>query len=103
MGVARSNTNATNRAKLKMLHHMGQKRWQSTDLATIIFETRKKNNKLAEPEAIEKHALIEEIVQLDPSLPSIKIVEKYCGPQTRSHVFGFGGRVKAKDLKCGIS
>ncbi|WMV31102.1 hypothetical protein MTR67_024487 [Solanum verrucosum] len=38
-------------------------------------------------------------VQADPSLPTIEIVEKYCGPQTRSHVFGFGGGVKAKDLK----
>ncbi|OIT27514.1 PREDICTED: uncharacterized protein LOC109213851 [Nicotiana attenuata] len=48
-------------------------------------------------------AHIEEIVQSDPSLPSIEIVEKYCGPHTRSHVFGFGGGVKAKDLKCGTS
>ncbi|KAG5607317.1 hypothetical protein H5410_028809 [Solanum commersonii] len=37
--------------------------------------------------------------QANPSLPTIDIVEKCCGPQTRSHVFGFGGGVKAKDLK----
>ncbi|XP_009804001.1 uncharacterized protein LOC107822610 isoform X2 [Nicotiana tabacum] len=46
---------------------------------------------------------IEEMVQSDMSLPSIEIVEKYCGPQTRSHVFGFGGGVTAKDLKGGTS
>uniref|UniRef100_M1E199 Uncharacterized protein n=1 Tax=Solanum tuberosum TaxID=4113 RepID=M1E199_SOLTU len=39
------------------------------------------------------------MVQADPSLHTIEIVEKCCGPQTRRHVFGFWGRVKAKDLK----
>ncbi|XP_016457301.1 uncharacterized protein LOC107781165 isoform X1 [Nicotiana tabacum] len=114
-GKARSNRNAANQAKLKMLHHIGRKPIREIiyqkggkdgnppDLATIFFETRKKDNKLDEPEAIEKHAQIDEIVQADPSLPSIEIVEKCCGPQTRSHVFGFGGGVKAKDLKGGTS
>ncbi|XP_033512943.1 uncharacterized protein [Nicotiana tomentosiformis] len=44
-------------------------------------------------------AQIKELVQSEPPLPSIKIVEKYFGPQSRSHVFGFGGGLKAKDLK----
>uniref|UniRef100_M1DI24 Transposon protein, CACTA, En/Spm sub-class n=1 Tax=Solanum tuberosum TaxID=4113 RepID=M1DI24_SOLTU len=48
-------------------------------------------------------AQLEEMVQEDPSLSSIEIVEKRCGPQTRSHVFGYGGGVKAKDLKGGTS
>ncbi|XP_006368130.1 uncharacterized protein [Solanum tuberosum] len=98
-----------------MLHHIGSKPIREIiyqkggkdgnppDLATIFFETRKKDNKLVEPEAIEKHAQLQEIVQADPSLPSIEIVEKCCGPQTRSHVFGFGGGVKANDLKGGAS
>ncbi|KAH0721508.1 hypothetical protein KY284_006538 [Solanum tuberosum] len=81
----------------------GGKDGNPPDLATIFFETRKKDNKLVEPEAIEKHAQLEEIVQEDPSLSSIEIVEKCCGPQTHSHVFGFGGGVKAKDLKGGTS
>ncbi|KAH0776655.1 hypothetical protein KY290_008066 [Solanum tuberosum] len=108
---AGSTRNAANRAKLKMLHHIGSKPIREIiyqkggkdgnppDLATIFFETRKKDNKLVEPEAIEKHAQLKEMVQADPSLPTIEIVEKCCGPQTRSHVFGFGGGVKAKDLK----
>ncbi|XP_049390478.1 uncharacterized protein LOC125854919 isoform X2 [Solanum stenotomum] len=112
---ARSIRNATNRSKLKMLHHIGSKPIREIiyqkggkdgnppDLASIFFETRKKDNKLVEPEAIEKHAQLEEVVQEDPSLSSIEIVEKCCGPQTRSHVFGFGGGVKAKDLKGGTS
>ncbi|KAL3365299.1 hypothetical protein AABB24_010444 [Solanum stoloniferum] len=98
-----------------MLHHIGSKPIREIiyqkggkdgnppDLATIFFETHKKDNKLVEPEAIEKHAQLQEIVQADPSLPSIEIVEKCCGPQTRSHVFGFGGGVKANDLKGGTS
>ncbi|KAG5595211.1 hypothetical protein H5410_036443 [Solanum commersonii] len=43
------------------------------------------------------------MVQADPSLPIIEIVEKCCGPQTRSLVFRLGGGVKAKDLKGGTS
>ncbi|KAH0727753.1 hypothetical protein KY284_003618 [Solanum tuberosum] len=100
--LARSTRNATNQAKLKIPHHIGSKGGKDgnpPDLATILFETRKKCNKLVEPEAIEKHAQLEERFQIDPSLPTIEIVEKYCGPQTCSHVFGFGGGVKAKDLK----
>ncbi|CAN4075599.1 unnamed protein product [Withania somnifera] len=108
---ARSNRNAANRAKLKMPHHSGSKpireiiyqkggkNGNPPDLATIFFETRKKDNKLVESEAVEKHAQILEMVQSEPSLPSIEIVEKCFGPQIRSHVFGFGGGVKAKDLK----
>ncbi|KAH0676459.1 hypothetical protein KY285_024260 [Solanum tuberosum] len=69
---ARSTRNATNRAKLKMLHHTGSKGGKDgnpPDLSTIIFETRKKYNKLVEPEAIEKHvrlAQLEEMVLADP-------------------------------------
>ncbi|WMV08298.1 hypothetical protein MTR67_001683 [Solanum verrucosum] len=81
----------------------GGKDGNPPNLETIFFETRRKYNKVVEPEAIEKHAQLEEIVQEDPSLASIEIVEKCCGPQTRSHVFGFGGGVKAKDLKGGTS
>ncbi|KAH0752137.1 hypothetical protein KY285_005285 [Solanum tuberosum] len=109
--MARSTRNATNRVKLKMLHHIGSKPIREIiyqkggkddnppNLTTIFFETRKKDNKLVEPEAIEKHAQLEEIVQADPSLHTIEIVEKCCGPQTRRHVFGFGGGVKAKIWK----
>jgi len=42
-------------------------------------------------------------VESEPSLSSIEIVEKCFGPQSRSHVFGFGGGVKAGDLKGGAS
>ncbi|OIT26517.1 hypothetical protein A4A49_56319, partial [Nicotiana attenuata] len=48
-------------------------------------------------------AQIKELVQSEPSLPNIEIVEKCFGPQTRSHVFGFGDGVKAKDMKYGSS
>ncbi|KAH0715029.1 hypothetical protein KY284_007934 [Solanum tuberosum] len=99
MGMARSIRNAKNRSKLKMLHHIGRK-----PIREIIYQkTRKKDNKLVEPEAIEKDAQLEEIAQEDPSLSSIEIVEKCCGRQTRSHVFGFGGGVKVKYLKGGTS
>ncbi|KAH0714950.1 hypothetical protein KY284_007855 [Solanum tuberosum] len=60
------------------------------NLATTFFETRKKENKLIKPIAIEKHAHIEEKVKVEPFLLSIEIIEKYCGPQTHGHVFDFG-------------
>ncbi|XP_019243439.1 PREDICTED: uncharacterized protein LOC109223532 isoform X4 [Nicotiana attenuata] len=80
--TARSHRNAANRAKLKMLHHIGSK-----PIREIIYQK----------------AQIRELVMSEPSLPSIEIVEKCFGPQTRSHIFGYGGGVKAKDLKGGAS
>ncbi|KAG5629829.1 hypothetical protein H5410_001546 [Solanum commersonii] len=44
-GQARSRGNATNRAKLKMLHHIGSK-----PIREIIYQ--KKDNKLVEPEEL---------------------------------------------------
>ncbi|XP_060186649.1 uncharacterized protein LOC132616056 isoform X3 [Lycium barbarum] len=85
----------------EVIYQKGGKYGNPPDLGTIFFETRKKDNKLVEPEAIEKH--IKEIVQSEPSLSSIEIVETFCGPQTHSHVFGFGGGVKAKEFKGGTS
>ncbi|KAF3660271.1 hypothetical protein FXO38_12211 [Capsicum annuum] len=85
---------------------MGGKDGNPPDLGTIFYETRKKGNKLVEPEAIEKHvrlAQIEEIVKAESSLPTIEIVEKCWGPQNLSHVICFGGGVKAKDMKEGTS
>uniref|UniRef100_K4CD06 Uncharacterized protein n=1 Tax=Solanum lycopersicum TaxID=4081 RepID=K4CD06_SOLLC len=79
---ARSSRNAANRAKFMMLHHIGSK-----PIREIIYEK----------------AQLQEIFQTDPSLPSIEIDEKCCGPQTRSHVFGFGGGLKANNLKGGTS
>lgn len=43
------------------------------------------------------------MVLANPYLPPIEIVENFCGPQTDSHVFEFGGRLKAKELKGGSS
>ncbi|XP_016512402.2 uncharacterized protein LOC107829466 [Nicotiana tabacum] len=87
----------------EIIYQKGGKDGKPPDLATIFFETRKKNNTLVDSETIEKHAQIQELVQSEPSLPSIELVEKCFGPQIRSHVFGFGGGVKAKDLKGGTS
>ncbi|KAH0727961.1 hypothetical protein KY285_000083 [Solanum tuberosum] len=79
---ASSNRNAINRAKLKMLHHIGSK-----TIREIIYQK----------------AQIQELVEYEPSLSSIEIVEKCFGPQSHSHVFGIGGGVKARDLKGGTS
>ncbi|KAF3679216.1 hypothetical protein FXO38_02865 [Capsicum annuum] len=80
--LVKSQRNAANRAKLMMLHHMSSK-----PIRKIIYEK----------------AQIEEIVNAEPSLCSMEIVEKCFGPQNCSHIVAFGGGVKAKDLKGGTS
>ncbi|OIT21546.1 hypothetical protein A4A49_53286, partial [Nicotiana attenuata] len=80
----------------------GGKDGNPPDVATIFFETRKKDNKLFEPEINEKYAKIQE-VQSESSLPNIKVVERCFGPQRQSHVVGFGGGITAKELKGGNS
>ncbi|KAH0709090.1 hypothetical protein KY284_010517 [Solanum tuberosum] len=103
---ARSKRNAENRAKLNMFPHIGSKPIREIiyqqagkdgnppNLATAFFETCKKDNLLAQ---------IEEILKVEPYMPSIEIVQKCCGPRNRSHVFVFGGGVKAKDMRGGTS
>ncbi|KAM3356056.1 hypothetical protein P3S68_022770 [Capsicum galapagoense] len=86
---------------LKLFRYDRGKDGNPPNVGTIFYESRKKVNKLIEPEAIQKHAQIEEIVNAEPSLCSIEIVEKCFGPQNCSHIVAFGGGVKAKDLKGG--
>ncbi|WMV07748.1 hypothetical protein MTR67_007374 [Solanum verrucosum] len=64
----------------------GGKDGNPPDLATIFYETRKKNNTLVDSETIEKHKLLRNALDL-------KVVVMY----------GFGGGVKATDLKGGTS
>lgn len=79
---ARSRRNAANQSKLKMLVHIGSK-----PIREIIY----------------RKAQIEEMVKAEPSLSTIEIVKICCGPQNCSHVFGFGGGVKATNMKGGTS
>ncbi|KAH0673720.1 hypothetical protein KY285_003565 [Solanum tuberosum] len=72
-------------------------------MATIFFETRKKDNKLLEPETNQKYEENQELLQVEPSLTNIEVVERCFGPQSKSHVVGFGGGITSKDLKGGSS
>ncbi|KAH0678595.1 hypothetical protein KY284_019680 [Solanum tuberosum] len=104
-----------NRSKLSMPHRtgskpireiiyeLGGKRGNPPDMATIFFETRKKDNKLFEPETNQKYEEIQELLQVEPSLTNIEVVERCFGPQRKSHVVGFGGGITSKDLKGGNS
>uniref|UniRef100_M1DDV9 Transposon protein, CACTA, En/Spm sub-class n=1 Tax=Solanum tuberosum TaxID=4113 RepID=M1DDV9_SOLTU len=42
---------------------------------------------------------IQELLQVEPSLTYIEVVERCFGPQSKSHVVGFGGGITSKDLK----
>ncbi|KAG5605813.1 hypothetical protein H5410_027305 [Solanum commersonii] len=79
----------------------GGKHGNPPDMATIFFETCKKDNKLLEPETNKKYDEIQELLQVEPSLTNIEVVERCFGPQSKSHVVGFGGGITSKDLKGG--
>ncbi|WMV23690.1 hypothetical protein MTR67_017075 [Solanum verrucosum] len=108
-----STRNTRNRSKLSMPHRtcskpireiiyeLGGKHGNPPDMATIFFETRKKDNKLLEPETNKKYDEIQELLQVEPSLTNIKVVERCFGPQSKSHVIGFGGGITSRDLKGG--
>ncbi|XP_059290138.1 uncharacterized protein LOC132043691 [Lycium ferocissimum] len=110
-----STRNSINRSKVTMPHRTGSKPYREIiyglggkdgnppDMATLFFETRKKDDELVEPETIEKYAEIQKLVQSDPSLTNIEVIEKCFGPQRKSHVVGFGGGITAKELKGGNS
>ena len=44
-----------------------------------------------------------EIVEIEPSLSNIKVIEKYFGPQRHNHVICYGGGMKLKDLKAPLA
>uniref|UniRef100_M1DVP9 Transposon protein, CACTA, En/Spm sub-class n=1 Tax=Solanum tuberosum TaxID=4113 RepID=M1DVP9_SOLTU len=46
---------------------------------------------------------IQELLQVEPSPTNIEVVERCFGPQSKSHVVGFGGGITRKDLKGGSS
>ncbi|KAH0693194.1 hypothetical protein KY285_020291 [Solanum tuberosum] len=105
-----STRNARNRSKLSMPHRTGSKpireiiyelHGNPSDMVTIFFETRKKDNKLLEPETNKKYDEIQELLQVELSLTNIEVVERCFGPQSKSHVVGFGGGITSKDLKGG--
>ncbi|XP_070018633.1 uncharacterized protein [Nicotiana sylvestris] len=99
----RSMRNSVNRSNLIMPHRTGSKPIREIiyelggkdgnppDMATIFFETHKKDDKLVEPKTNEKYAEIQELVQSEPSLTNIEVVERCFGPQCKSNVVGFGG------------
>ncbi|CAH9147441.1 unnamed protein product [Cuscuta epithymum] len=108
---AKSERGSKNRSRLTMLHRMGSKPIRELifqmggkddnppNMDVIFYETRKKKGQLVEPETIKKYEEIHEVVQSNPSLPHVDVIEKCFGPQQRSHVICFGGGVSRKDLK----
>ncbi|XP_016509898.2 uncharacterized protein LOC107827318 [Nicotiana tabacum] len=71
------------------------------NMATIFFETHKKEDTLVEPEASKIYTEIQEVVQFEPSLTNIEVIERCFGPQNKSHVVGLGGGITTKELKGG--
>ncbi|KAH0702207.1 hypothetical protein KY285_016485 [Solanum tuberosum] len=87
--------------KYKKHNQQGGKEGNPPNMATIFFVTRKKGNELVELETNEKYAEIQELVQSEPSLTNIEVVEWCFEPQCKSHAVGFGGGITTKELKGG--
>ncbi|XP_033516999.1 uncharacterized protein [Nicotiana tomentosiformis] len=83
----------------EIIYELGGKDGNPPDMATIFFETRKKDSKLVEPKSNEKYSKMQEVVQSESSLSNIEVVERCFGPQLKSHVVRFGGGITARELK----
>ncbi|XP_027772387.1 uncharacterized protein LOC114076888 [Solanum pennellii] len=77
----------------------GGKDCNPQNMATTFFETRKKGNERVEPEIAEKYAEIHDLVQSEPSLTNIEVVERCFGPACKSDVIKVGGGITIKELK----
>ncbi|KAH0723840.1 hypothetical protein KY290_005132 [Solanum tuberosum] len=95
----KSTRNAMNRSKLSMPHRTG-----SNPIREIIYEL---GGKHGNPPTWRLSSLRleenQELLQVEPSLTNIEVVERCFGPQSKSHVVGFGGGITSKDLKGGSS
>ncbi|TMX05394.1 hypothetical protein EJD97_023222 [Solanum chilense] len=126
-----STRNTINMSKLCMTHRtiskpireityeLGGKDGNPPNMATIFFETHKKGNVLVKLETNKKYVCsllnliyhfqsglilldeIQELVQSEPSLTNIEVVEHCLGPQCKIHAIGFGGGITTKELKGG--
>ncbi|XP_065871762.1 uncharacterized protein [Euphorbia lathyris] len=81
-----------------IMYDMGGKDGNPPDFLSLFFETRQKDGKLQDEEATKKYDEIVETIQSKPSLSTIEVIDKCFGPQTHSHVFGYGGGIKRKDI-----
>ncbi|MCD7461816.1 hypothetical protein HAX54_047170 [Datura stramonium] len=88
----------------EIIYELGGKHGNPPDMATIFFETRKKEKKILEPETYENmYVENRELQKVEPSLSNIEVVKRCFRPQCKSHVVGFGGGITSKELKGGSS
>ncbi|XP_019254065.1 PREDICTED: uncharacterized protein LOC109232795 [Nicotiana attenuata] len=87
----------------EIIYELGGKDGNPPNMGTIFFETHKRNDTLVEPEASKKYAEIQEMVQSEPALTNIEVIERCFGPQNKSHMVGLGGGITTKELKGGSS
>ncbi|BAH91731.1 Os02g0530850 [Oryza sativa Japonica Group] len=110
--IAMSLRNSRNRAGLKMPHrtgskpfkeiiyNMGGKENRPPTLDELFFETRKKGDTLVDVESSRMHAELVDVVSSDPNLSNVEVMDKcYNGNKRRDHLIGFGGGVKARDVR----
>ncbi|KAH0725169.1 hypothetical protein KY284_001034 [Solanum tuberosum] len=93
-----STRNAVNRSKLSMPHRIGSK-----PIREIIYELGGKHGNPPDMATIFFETQIQEVLQSEPYLTNIEVVERCFRPQRKSHVVGFCGGITSRDLKGGSS
>ncbi|XP_065854325.1 uncharacterized protein [Euphorbia lathyris] len=82
----------------EIIYGMGGKDGNPLDFLKLFFETRQKGGTLQDEATTKKYDEIVKTIESEPSLSTIEVIEKCFGPQTHSHVFGFGGGMKRKHV-----
>ncbi|XP_047316043.1 uncharacterized protein LOC124919761 [Impatiens glandulifera] len=80
-------------------YEMGGKDGNPPNIASMFHETRKSGEGIVDLEAIEKYNEICDLMEMEPSLSNMEVIEKCFGTQKHDHVIGYGGGVKPKDMR----
>ncbi|XP_066372519.1 uncharacterized protein [Miscanthus floridulus] len=109
--IDKSKRNSKNRSYLKILHHSGSKPcrqiiWDNggkennpPTLDKLFSLTHMKDVTFVDSETSTKHAEIEVERLLNPSLSNVELMDKCFESNRHDRVIGYGGRVKARDLR----
>ncbi|XP_057993147.1 uncharacterized protein LOC110653810 [Hevea brasiliensis] len=83
----------------QIIYDLGGKDGNPPDIRTIFFETHKKGANLIDSNVQEKYDQIRDVIQSNPSLSHMEVVEQCFETRHRDQVIGYGGGIKAKEVK----
>lgn len=80
-------------------YEMGGKDGNPPNIASMFHETRKSGDCIVDLEAMEKYDEICDVMEMQPNLSNMEVIEKCFGIQKHDHVVGYGGSVKPRDMR----